>query len=200
MVTANQLLIKFLLSLNLSFSRPQMDYLVRFVQGILLSPGKRTVSNIHRASWKERDASCYIRFLNESPWNEVCLQKKRQRFLRERLLLKPSEQPSTGFLILDDTSNRKNVQSRHIEGLNFHYSHTEQKSVWGHCLVTSHLVSRDYSLPWDFRLYLRKEDCEQRQRTFQSKVNLAVDLVRSYFPVDDKTYVMADSWYTSEVL
>lgn len=56
------------------------------------------------------------------------------------------------------------------------------------------------TLPWEFQVYRRKEDCEAQGLSFQSKIDLAAQLVKKYDPLDDRVYVMADSWYSSEKL
>ncbi|WP_059173224.1 hypothetical protein [Bacillus sp. FJAT-27445] len=50
------------------------------------------------------------------------------------------------FLILDDTGCWKDISTRKMEGLDFHFSNTEGKSVWSHCLVTTYIVSEGYSV------------------------------------------------------
>ena len=99
MVTVNQAIIKMLIWMNLTFSRPQTQYIARFVHGIILAPGKRTVSNIHRVNLMDREASCYTRFLKESPWNEQLLQRKRVDWIHHYLLKrKKGDTRSVGFL------------------------------------------------------------------------------------------------------
>lgn len=200
MVTRNQAIHKMVNEMKLRFSQPQLMHIQRFIHGIILSPGKRTVSNIRRTNLSEGDASCYTRFLKESPWNEEHLQEQRLKWLGKLLLKQKADTPSVGFLLLDDTCNAKDRSTRHIEGLDFHYSHSDGKSVWAHSVVSSHVVSQGYSFPWDFRVYRRKEDCASSNTPFRSKVELAMELVQSFAAADDKMYVMADSWYSSEKL
>lgn len=200
MVTVSSAILKMISSFQLQFSQPQLQHLARFVHGILLSSGKRTVSNIQRVNSFDRDASCYTRFLKESPWNEQHLQQQRIDSLTHHLQLRKGDSPSIGFLLLDDTCMNKSRSTRHIEGLDFHYSHSDGKSVWCHSMVTSHVVSQGHSFPWEFQVYRRKEDCQAHGLNFQSKVDLATHLVDAYRPIDERVYVMADSWYSCEKL
>lgn len=197
MVTVNQSIIKMLFRMNVTFSQPQIRHIIRFVHGIILAPGKRTVSNIHRVNLMDRDASCYTRFLKESPWNEQQLQQKRMDWVR-RFLLKRKDPGSVGFLLMDDTCNPKHPTTSRIEGLDFHYSHSEHKQVWSHSVVTSHLISHGISLPLDFRVYRRQADCENHDVPFHSKVDLAKELIQTCDPIDDRMYVLGDSWYSNE--
>jgi len=62
---------------------------------------------------------------------------------------------------MDDSGYHKNRSTKTMEALDFHFSHTEGKSVWSHCLVTAHVVAEGYSFAWDFRPYFRKAYCEE---------------------------------------
>lgn len=198
MVTINQAITKMLFWMNLTFSRPQTQYIARFVHGIILSPGKRTVSNIHRVNLMDRDASCYTRFLKESPWNEQLLQQRRMEWIHQYLLNRKKDIRSVGFLLVDDTCNPKHPTTSCIEGLDFHYSHSEHQQVWAHSIVTSHVISQGISFPLDFRIYRRQSECDKQGVPFQSKVELATELIQTCQPVDDRLYVLGDSWYTNE--
>ncbi|WP_053366279.1 transposase [Bacillus sp. FJAT-27245] len=105
------------------------------------------------------------------------------------------------FLIFDDTGCRKDISTRKMEGLDFHFSHTEGKSVWSHCLVTSHIVAEGYSAAWDFRPYFWKGQCEKQGLPFKSKADLAREMIEA-FPAteEEQVYVLMDSWYTSKNL
>jgi len=73
------------------------------------------------------------------------------------------------------------------------------KSVWCHCVVTSHVVSEGSSYAWDFRPYYREEYCDEHRLSFKSKNDLALEMIEA-IPVtsDEQVYVLMDSWYTSE--
>jgi hypothetical protein len=50
-------------------------------------------------------------------------------------------------------------------------------------------------------MYIQKAVCEQEQRKFQSKVDLAVQAVEDFEPVPDThTHVLVDSWYLNKRL
>lgn len=76
------------------------------------------------------------------------------------------------FLLLDDTSCKKETTTRQMEGLDFHYSHEHGKSVWSHCLVTMHVVSDGQSFAWDYRPYLREKYGEEHRLTLKAKTNV----------------------------
>lgn len=88
-----------------------------------------------------------------------------------------------------------------MEGLDNHFSHSDGKSVWSHCVVTIHVVSENYSFAWDFRSCFREHYCEENGLILKSKNDLAIKLVNSYKPMDnEQVYVLVDSWYTSRKL
>ncbi|SHK07670.1 Transposase DDE domain-containing protein [Caminicella sporogenes DSM 14501] len=105
---------------------------------------------------------------------------------------------SVGFLVIDDTVNPKPTAKK-IEGLDFHFSHAEGKSVWSHCIVTSNFVAGDISILIDYKPYYKKEYCKDINKQFKNKMQLAKELVNSFEkPFNcEKIYVLTDSWYTS---
>ena len=95
----------------------------------------------------------------------------------------------------------KNPTTRKMERLDFHFLHSEGKPVWSHVLVTSHVVTSDVSVAWDFRPYFREAACTGLGIEFRSKVDLAVELVQDFDASDDElVYVLFDSWYASKKL
>lgn len=95
-----------------------------------------------------------------------------------------------------------NHLSNLIQGLNYHFSHAEGKSVWSHCVVASNFVARDTSIPIDYKPYYREEQCKSIGKKFKSKMQLAKELVGNFKkPFNcEKIYVLADSWYTNNTL
>ncbi|GAE90982.1 hypothetical protein JCM21531_4650 [Acetivibrio straminisolvens JCM 21531] len=53
--------------------------------------------------------------------------------------------------ISNDSLSKKDNSTKKIEGLDFHHSHSH------HCVVTSHYKISEYSLPLNFKLYLKKQ-------------------------------------------
>ncbi len=202
MVNFYPLIVKFILLLNLNFSQPQMNHLLHMIHGIILCEGSKNISQIRNKTTQYRDLSCMTRFLKESPWNVNRLQKRRMQFLMDTIRkshMNKGDDRSVVFLVVDDTNCRKDRSTKHMEGLDFHYSHEDGKSAWSHSLVTTHLVSEGYSFAWDFRPYFREEYCEKNEQEFKSKNDLAIEMIQAYSYSDDEiVYVLVDSWYTSK--
>jgi SRSO17 transposase len=204
MVSFYSAIVKFVVALGISLSKPQFHHLISIMHGIILAEGRKTITQIREHTGKDRDLSTMTRFLKESPWCANRVQRRRMEHLMRTIRRAREKEGDTRpiiFLIIDDTGCRKDVSTRKMEGLDFHFSHTEGKSVWSHCLVTSHIVAEGYSAAWDFRPYFRREHCEKQSLPFKSKNDLAVEMINA-FPAngDEQVYVLMDSWYTSKKL
>lgn len=195
-------LVKFIFALQLSLSRPQRNHMISLMHGIILCEGRKTISQIRNRTGEHRDLSCITRFLKESTWCHNRAQRRRMEFMIERIQRsrkKKGDDRTLVFFIVDDTGCKKDKTTKRMEGLDFHFAHDDGKSVWSHCVVTSHLVTDGYSLAWDFRPYFRKEYCDKHGLNFKSKNDLAVEMIEDYPSSDDElVYVLTDSWYTSE--
>jgi len=202
MVTLYTAIVKFVLALCLELSRPQRQHLIAFIHGLILCEDRKNISRIRHATDQYRDVSSMTRFLKESTWCHNRVQRRRTQFLLERIRRsrsKHGDNRSLVFLIIDDTCCKKEKSTMRMEGLDYHFSHEDGKSRWAHCVVTAHIVSGEFSLAWDFRPYFRKEYCDQHNRQFKSKNDLAVEMIKAYPASDDEqVYVLMDSWYTSE--
>lgn len=103
------------------------------------------------------------------------------------------------FLAIDDSLVEKS--GKHMEGADYHYSHSAGRTTWGHVWVTAHLVVLGQSYPVSWRLYRRQAACEELDIPFASKPELAQAMVRAFEPLPGtQTYVLTDSWYPSQQL
>ena len=144
--------------------------------------------------------SSIYRFLSRSKWDDSPIDRNRINYLKLHFdkLIKPKY---VGFLVIDDTVNPK-VQAKKMQGLSYNYSHTEGKSIWSHCVVTSNLVVGDISIPLNYKSYFTEENCLKYSKSFMGKSDIAVDFIDSFEkPFNcDKIYCLVDSWYTSPKL
>ncbi|WP_165820778.1 IS701 family transposase [Pueribacillus theae] len=204
MVTFYSHIVNFILALQLQLSKPQMNHLLTFIHGIILTDGRVNIAQIRRSTGDTRDLSCMTRFLNESPWCPNRVTRRRLQFVINRIRrarAKAGDIRPIVFFIVDDTQSKKDRSTKRMEGLDNHFSHSDGKTVWSHCIVTAHVVSEDYSFAWDFRSYFRESYCQEEGISFKSKNDLAIELINSYQQSDDEqVYVLVDSWYTSKKL
>jgi len=97
-----------------------------------------------------------------------------------------------GFLIVDDSLSKKDKTTKKIESLEYHYSRSDWKPMWSHCVVTSHYKVSEYSLPLNFKLYLRKQYFGKRaNKYFKNKHQLAMQLIDEFVPVTKTTYLLS---------
>jgi SRSO17 transposase len=187
--------------LKLPISNPQRKHLELLVSGIIGCSDKRTISNIVRSSVSQTDRSCTQRFLNSSPWDENLVNLRRKQYTEKALKKELEASGEPLFVILDDTINKKNKDSKHIDGLGFNYSHTSGKQEWSHNIQGLHCIADKLSVPFDFELYLKKDYCVKRGREFKSKVDFSINLLKQLdLQQKHPAYFLTDSWYTSPKL
>lgn len=153
------------------------------------------------------------RFLNKWSWSESAVvitwkQRFRQRMeplvkaehlrlqaQRLKRIGRPKATVVTGYLIFDDSVHTKS-KGRKMGGLGQHYSNSEGRVVSGHCLFTGLYVLLGQRCPLQAHMYRQKAVCEQEGEPFRSKIDMAVEEIAQFEPVQDThTHVLIDSWY-----
>ena len=176
----------FLPRLNGVFTKPQLKHFARYLTGLIVCENK-TVTGINSSFMGRNDQSALNNWLTDSGWSEEKLDKARKEVILEDLQARGI---TSGVLVVDDTLNHKT--GKHMEGVNIHYDHAENRYALGHQIVTSDLVAGELSLPIDFELYRRDEG----QAGFKTKQELFRILVKKAaeegFPF---TCVVTDIWY-----
>ena len=173
------------------FSKPQFRNFSTYVLGLIACEGKKTIDAINRCFMNAKDQSSLNRFLTHSPWSLQLLEQERLELARTRL---PVEEGSTGYLIIDDTINRKT--GKHMEEAGYHFDSAEGKAVWGHDIVTTHYVNGETEYPVRLSLYVKKEACQKEQRVFKTRIQLAIEQINAFTPpTGTKTVVPFDSWF-----
>ena len=204
MVTFYLSIVKFVFALKLQLSKPQRNHLLTLVHGIILCAGRKNITQIRNAAREDCHLSSITNFLNHAPWCVNRFQRRRMKFVMETVRKqrrKKGDSRAISFLIVDDTSCKKDNSTKKMEGLDFHYAHDAGKSVWSHCVVTTHIVSAELSYAWDFRTYFREEYCKAHDLPFKSKNDLATEMIQAYEADENElVYVLMDSWYTSKKL
>lgn len=199
-VPRDKRLVKFFMAIGLQviLSKPQITHFLYLVAGIIGGSGRLTISNIHRTTAAPGAISNDTRFLGRSPWDYVLVNGYRKEYVGEcfQRQVRPG---AVGFFMLDDTTMARDKDTKHIEGLDFHFSHLDGKTVWSHQVVSSHYKIGDLSLPIDYSIYLREEYCEKHGFEFKSKIDIAVEQINGFKGLPGvKTYLLLDKWYTSQ--
>lgn len=196
-IEQNKDIIKYINILNLPYSRAIRSHIAHFISGIITTEGDKNISAIYRKLTCDRDRSCGSRFLAKYKWSNEYVDYKRVNHSMNTIRGSVDED-TVGFLIIDDTLSKKDASTKKIEGLEYHHSHSDGKTMWSHCVVTSHYNVSEYSLPLNFKFYLREQFFDKRKKKhFKNKQQLAMELINEFTPATETTYLLVDAWYTS---
>lgn len=197
------------------FTEPQWQHFVTVLLGLMQCEKQRTLSGmLRKVAGVGSRVDSLAHFFKRSPWPTsqlvtrwwehygqivrplVVAEHTHQRALRPKRRGRPRKTVVTGFLIIDDSTHEKR-KGKKMEGLGRHYSSTAKKTVAGHSLFVSLYVLLGRRCPLEPRLYRQKAVCDREQVPFQSKIDLAAEVIRTFVPVaDTQTHVLMDSWYT----
>ena len=195
------------------YSKRQWRYFVIVLLGLIECEERKTMSGLLRVIGEQVSLSGLSRFLNKWKWSparvaqnwllhfrqrmEACVQAEGSRLKAQRpkCIGRPKQTVVTGFLIFDDSVHVKS-KGQKMGGLGLHYSNTEQNVVVGHCLFTGLYVLLGQRCPLEPKMYCQKSTCEQEHQPFQSKVEMAVQEIKTFEPVSNtQTHVLIDIWY-----
>jgi hypothetical protein len=123
----------------------------------------------------------------------VAVAHEAQRLDRPRRRGRSKATVVTGYLILDDSTHVKRY-ARQMGGLGWHYSSTDRCTMPGHNLFQGPYLVAGRQFPLDPQMYIQKSVCEQEQRPFQSKVDMALKVVETFEPLPEtQTHELIDS-------
>jgi hypothetical protein len=195
------------------FSKRQWKYFVIVLLGLVECEERKTMSGLLRVIGERVSLSGLSRFMNKWSWDaaqvaQVWLLRFRQRMKivvqaehnrlkeeRPKSIGRPKETVVTGYLSLDDSVHTK-PKGRKMEGLGRHYSNCEKRVVSGHCLFTGVYTLLGQRCPLPAQMYRQKSDCQQEGIPFSSKIDMAVNQIVDFEPVEGThTHVLIDSWY-----
>ncbi|WJQ01800.1 IS701 family transposase [Geobacillus stearothermophilus] len=187
----------FTLGLTLQLSKPVLKHLVHLVDALTTKGFSGTLTDVHHWSFHPNHRTTLRHFFTKSPWDEERLLGKLQEWILSQVerLAKRKHQPL--FVSIDDTICQKTKPSSRaahaIQGCDWHYSHKDHQSVWGHSLVWLMVHTFTQAFPFAFRLYDKKAG--------RSKIDLAMEMLSSIkVKLTQPVYVLMDSWYPSKTL
>jgi hypothetical protein len=204
--------------LGLTLSQPQRRHLLNLADALLVCESRKTLAALRQQFVAAPDVSNMADCLRISPWTARQVRQPRGAFM-VRWALQQADQPGVPKVIyvnLDDSIAAKHKDTRHIEGVDWHYDHLESTKRRPHykngltylaCTVTVGTIV----VTFDLRLYLRANTVRRinrrRRRTqrirFVSKFRLArrmLEALRPLLPPGWEVYVQFDSWYASAQL
>src|SRR5688572_31597417 len=159
--TVLPLLQPLLLAFACVFSKPQRRHFDHYIQSLLVQDHRRTLAQMSRQVVDGPDASAWDRFVTVAPWELPALNRTWQRFLRREVRrLRPTARRIAGrqteYVIFDDTQHPRTGEF--LEGVGYHYSHAQGRSVWSHSLVVGAYRTGDYTFACGCDPYLRQAD------------------------------------------
>jgi hypothetical protein len=212
-ICAHEALCQFAAAFADCFSKPQRKYFVTVLFALLLCEERRTLTALLRRVLDARSLSGLSRFFSSAPWSEeaaaatwrkrfdaqvrplVIAEHERQEGMRFRRPGRPKATVVTGYLLMDDSTHPK-PKGRKMGGLGKHWSSTQKRQVTGHSLFQALYVLQGRQCPLPPKMYCTKATCEKEERPFKSKIDLAVQCVTEFDPVEQtQTHVLADSWF-----
>ena len=194
----------------------QWTYFETVLMGLIHCQASRTLSGLLRTVAVLVTVWDLSRFLVSPRWSAARLAEVRyrvfcaevqplvaaaheaQRLNRPRQKGRSKATVVTGYLILDDSTHVKRYAKK-MGGQGWHYSSTDKCTMPGHSLFQGLYRVEDRQFPLDPQMYIQKSVCEQEQQPFQSKVDLAVNVVDHFEPLPEThTHVLIDSWYVNK--
>ncbi|MDD5370611.1 MAG: hypothetical protein PHQ40_16135 [Anaerolineaceae bacterium] len=191
----------YLSGLQRVFGAPQWKYFVTVLMGLIHCQASRTSSGMLRQVAVWVTLSGLSRFLLSPVWSLTDLAQARYDYFRSEvapLVLaahetqqrqrpkrkgRPTPTSVTGYLILDDSTHVKRYAKK-MGGLGWHYSSTDKRTMPGHSLFEGVYVVEGHQYPLSPQLYRQKAVCEREAVPFLSKVDLAVQAIEDFAPLD----------------
>jgi hypothetical protein len=200
------------------FTKPQYQYFVTVLLGMMECEGKRTLSGVLSKVGEPPSLSGLSRFFSEAPWVQEALvviwlehfraemqplveaEREQQRQQQPKRRGRPKQPLVTGYVIGDDSTMSK-PKGRKMQGLGKHHSTTYDQRIVGHSLVQGLYVLLDRTCPLAPQLYRQAKVCEAEKVLFHSKIELMEALIREFEPVaGTQTHILLDSWYCAKCL
>ncbi len=175
----------------LYFSEPARKHIANFITGASQKGYRGKVTDIVDLGFASCHRTTFGHFLSKGVWNESFLWKTMKSLVLTAVNKAAKQTTVPVFAIYDDTISKKtkpSSQASHpIESTNFHFSHLECKTVWGHQLLAALLSVGSLTLPYHFEHY-EKESI--------SKIDIVCQIANSLPIATSSAYALCDSWFT----
>jgi SRSO17 transposase len=174
------------------FGAPAFEHFKSYVLGLIVSENL-TVEGINRIFIQAGHPSSLNRFLTAGIWKQQDVNDTRIDMLKTQGAL-----GGNGWLAIDDTLTHKT--GKKMEGVGIFWDHSEKRYVLAHNIVTAEFVNpKGDSHPLDFRLYLKKEQSQEKRVPFKTKIDLAQELVEDALQRGLEIQgVLFDNWFASK--
>jgi hypothetical protein len=217
-VQQSQSLVAFISALKLALYQPQKRHLIRLLDAVFVSHGRKTLSDLYRLWVGAPDPKNAADFFRESPWEVETLSTPRKHFMVQKFL-EIARLLGIELVILigvDDSLGKKGKATQHLQAVDIHHNHSEssgkkQAYTNGYVYVEVHVQIGPIGFLFDTRLYqrekkvrqLNRERAAERRLHYRSKYRLARAMLAELadlLPAGHQVYVLFDSWYASAKL
>ena len=172
---------------------PQFKHFTRYVFGLVVAEKKKkTVEGINAIYAERKDRSNLTRFMIKSPVEMEPIVNKALEKHWKHLNIRVG---FNLFLLIDDSETDKS--GKQMEGAGFFKCHSgEKKYIFGHNFVLMLASVNSVAVPVGIKLYLKEGYCKKNQIPFNTKNQLAAELIESFrAPRGVRVSVVFDSWY-----
>lgn len=175
---------------SFSLLKRQKKHLKEYLMGLIVSQ-KTTISSMNRMFIDGNDQSSLNKFVTQSKWNSMDMNDKRLGLLQTN---NKTKYKPWGIIAIDDTLCHKT--GKDIEGVDYHFDHSEKKHVMGHNIVTSNYADKETDYPINLKVYHREHSDIANKEGFKTKIELAIELIHDVMsrniPANAFTF---DSWF-----
>ncbi len=172
-------------------NEPERTHFAEYLTGLFIAEHKN-VSEINRQFPRTTDQSCLNRWLTEVEWDVSQLNRQRLNWLQHDPSTRYSAQ---GVIALDNVL--VDHHGKRIEDVGYFWDHADERYKVAHdYLIANYVCTSGKHYPIEFRRFVQRERCEERNILFQDHNVLFRDLidliVKEKIPGD----FMFDSWFT----
>ena len=172
-------------------NEPERTHFAEYLTGLFIAEHKN-VCEINRQFSRTTDQSCLNRWLTEVQWDVSRLNRQRLKWLQHDPSTRYSVQ---GVIALDNVL--VDHHGKRIEDVGYFWDHADERYKVAHdYLIGNYVCTSGKHYPIEFRRFVQRERCEERNVLFQDYNVLFRDLidliVKEKIP-GDFTF---DSWFT----
>lgn len=179
--------------LQIFFNDTQWIHFQSLLISILITPYKKTICGIVKVLGFGTHRSKHNAFLISASSSI----KKALNFYAMMILSMLKKPGEPMFFIFDDTSNKKT--GKHIQGAFKYFDHISKQFILGQQIVCSVISYRGFTIPYNFDVYIQKEQCSKLGVKFRKKTEIALEQLKSFESDNDQeVYVLADTFYACQ--
>jgi len=168
----------------------QFAHFWRMVVLLAALEGRRSLSQIARATGERRTRQAVSHFLEEGLWDGSAILRQTAVEMLRRLGWRPGD---TLYAVLDDTQQRK--RGKRMDAVQKLFLHAEKVYAPAHIFVSCALVYRGVVIPYAVRLWLPQPFARQTGVPFQKLTELGAEIIAQVaLPSPGKVIALFDAY------